>query len=368
MPVDPRALAGDLTVEQCQMVEIARALSFGARFIVLDEPTAQLDGAAIAGLFQRMRDLQSQGVTFLFISHHLQEIYEVCQDVTVYRDARHVLTTPVADLPATGLVEAMTGEGRRVNGHTAARRIDEAAFAALEVSDLTLPGHYTDVSLRVRVGEIVGLAGGGGSGKAAVAETIAGLRRATHGAVRASGLEVMPGDVREALDMGIGFVPQDRNREGLVSSMSVAENATLTIAHEFGPAGFIPPRRRRALAERMIGDLAIKTDGPDQPVGTLSGGNAQKVVMARALASAPRALVLIGPTAGVDVRSKEFLLGVVAETASRGTGVVMVSDELDDLRLCDRVLVMVKGHIVREMSRGWADADLVAAMEGVLGR
>ncbi|MDQ7909559.1 sugar ABC transporter ATP-binding protein [Phytohabitans sp. ZYX-F-186] len=364
--VDPARVAGELTVEQRQLVEIARALSFGARFIILDEPTAQLDAAAIERLFDRMRQLRDGGVTFLFISHHLQEVYEVCQSVTVFRDARHVLTAPVTDLPHDELVGAMTGDAGPLLSSGAARpAVPAAAETVLAVDGLRLAGFYEDVRLAVRAGEMVGLIGSGSSGKVALAETIAGLRRADGGTVTVAGSRPRPGSVPSALAGGLGYLPQDRHREGLVPLLSVAENATLPIAGKLGPAGVIAPARRRAAAQRMIDAYDIKTSGPDQPVNALSGGNAQKVVLARALSNDPRALVMVNPTAGVDVRSKESLLGAVASAATAGTGVLVVSDELDDLRSCDRVLVMFHGRVVREVPRGWADADLVAAVEGV---
>lgn len=361
--VDPRLPAAELTVEDRQLLEIARALSFGARFIILDEPTAQLDGPAIERLFSRMRALQVQGVTFLYISHHLQEIYQVCQDVTVFRDARHILTAPVGDVAKHDLVEAMTGERRSLAERSAERRPVQAKAPVLELEKLSLDGFYDGVSLRLSAGEVVGLAGTGGSGKVALAESVVGLRGVDAGTVWVNGRPVS--SVPAAIRAGLGFVPQDRNAQGLVPLLSVAENATLPISDRLGAAGFIPPAKRRDLGQKMIDDLAIKTDGPEQPVNGLSGGNAQKVVMARALANRPRALVLISPTAGVDVRSKEFLLDVVDGVARAGTGVLVVSDELDDLRTCDRVLVMVHGKLVRELARGWADADLVAIMEGM---
>jgi simple sugar transport system ATP-binding protein len=350
------------------MLEIARALSHGARFIILDEPTAQLDGAAIQRLFRRLRGLQEQGVTFMFISHHLDEIYEVCQAVTVLRDGRHVITAPVDELPRPRLVEAMTGEATGLTEDS----VDRPAVAAdapvvLAARGLSLPGEYEHVDVTVRAGEVVGLAGGGASGALEVGETIVGLRGTRTGSVEVEGRRVRSGSVPAALAAGVGFVPRDRHREGLVPTLSVAENATLPIADRLGRGGWIAPARRREVAERFIADLDIKTDGPAQPVAGLSGGNQQKVVMARALSSDPRVLVLLSPTAGVDVRSKESLLGTVDRAATGGSGVLVISDEVDDLRVCDRVLVMFRGAIVGEYPRGWDDHEIVAAMEGVSG-
>jgi simple sugar transport system ATP-binding protein len=363
--VDPRLPARELGVEDRQFVEIARALSFGARFIILDEPTAQLDAAAIDRLFDRMRGLKEQGVTFLFISHHLQEIYEICDTVTVYRDARHIVTAPVAELTRADLVTAMTGDAQPGAAIDRADRTDlPAGEPVLTVTGLS-SNWYADVDLEVGAGEIVGVAGAGGSGKTELAETIVGLRRADSGTITVAGRPLRPGDVPAALAAGIGFVPQDRHHQGLVGGMSIADNATLTIPRRLGPAGFVSGARRDGITHAMIDHLAIKTPGPDLPVASLSGGNQQKVVMARALANDPRLLVLITPTAGVDVRSKEFLLTRVAGVADRGAGVVIASDELDDLRGCDRVLVMFQGRVVARFAPGWADNDLVAAMEGV---
>ncbi|KOX28169.1 multidrug ABC transporter ATP-binding protein [Saccharothrix sp. NRRL B-16348] len=362
--VDVRTPARELDVEQRQFVEIARALSFGARFIILDEPTAQLDAAAISRLFTRINDLQRQGVTFLFISHHLQEIYEICDAVTVFRDARHILTAAVDELPRSELVAAMTGEAAAEAG---SRRRGPSPDAAdvLKVDDAALPGAYEDVSFRVRAGEVVGLAGAASSGRIEIAETVVGLRAAVRGTVEIAGSRPRPGSVPAALKAGAGFVPQDRHRQGLVPEMSIADNGTLTIPERLGRAGFIDGRRRDAFARAMIDNLAIKTPGPELPVSGLSGGNQQKVVMARALANDAKVLVLINPTAGVDVRSKEFLLAKVEEIAEAGTGVLIASDELDDLRMCDRVLVVFQGRVVAETARGWHDHQLVAAMEGV---
>jgi simple sugar transport system ATP-binding protein len=364
--VDPRTSAGDLSVEQRQFVEIARSLSFGARFIILDEPTAQLDGAAIQRLFGRIRDLQTHGVTFLFISHHLQEIYEICDTVTVFRDARHIVTAPVADLPRADLVAAMTGDAAGSRDREGTRTVDTAAPAALSVHGLTsAEGAYREVSFRIGAGEIVGLAGAAGSGRTEVAETVVGLRSAAGGQVEIAGRRPRPGSVPDALAAGAGFVPQDRHHEGLVPDMSIADNGTLSVPARLGRRGFINRRRRDAIAAALIENLAIKTPSPHLAVSGLSGGNQQKVVMARALADDPRLLVLINPTAGVDVRSKEFLLDKVEQTARSGAGVLIASDEIDDLRVCDRVLVMFQSRVTAEIDRGWHDHELVAAMEGM---
>src|SRR5947207_5051266 len=252
LAVDPATPAGELNVEQQQMVEIARALSLGARFIILDEPTAQLDAAAIGRLFRRIRGLQDHGVTFLFISHHLAEIYEICQTVTVLRDGRHIVTAPVAEMPRPRLVEAMTGEATGLMAAARDRPEPPAgAPVALAVRDLGLPGVYDHVELTVRAGEVVGLAGGGASGATEVGETVVGLRAQRAGQVEVAGRAVRPGSVPDGLAAGIGFVPQDRHKEGLVPLLSVGENATLPIADRLGRYGWISPARRRGTAEQL---------------------------------------------------------------------------------------------------------------------
>ncbi|NUT50041.1 MAG: sugar ABC transporter ATP-binding protein [Saccharothrix sp.] len=366
--VRPDAAVADLTVEQRQLVEIARALSVGARFIILDEPTAQLDAPAISRLFDRMRALQDDGITFLFISHHLHEVYEVCQSVTVYRDARHVVTSSVDRMSRADLVEAMTGEqGGLVVPGADGRDVREDAPVVLSVRGLSGDG-FADVDLDLRRGEVVGLAGNASSGKHELAETVYGLRAPTSGEVAVDGKVVRPGDVRAALEHGIGCVPRDRHHQGLVLDLSIAENAALTVLDRLGPAGLIPAKELNRLGARAIRDYDVRAQGPRQPVADLSGGNQQKVVMARALATAPSVLVLINPTAGVDVKSKESLLGVVDAEARNGSAVVVVSDELDDLKVCDRVLVMFHGRVVADVPRGWTDQELVGAVEGISNR
>ncbi|MFD8972842.1 sugar ABC transporter ATP-binding protein [Streptomyces sp. NPDC059593] len=365
--VDAAARASDLTVEQRQFVEIARALSFGARFIILDEPTAKLDGRGIGRLFGKLRDLQRQGVAFLFISHHLQEVYDLCTTVTVYRDAAHILTAPVAELGRTALVEAMTGESASTvaAGRPPATRTGSTELLAID--GLTLPGACEGVSLSLRSGEVVGLAGATASGNVQVGEAVAGLHRAKAGRISVGGSTLRTGSVPAALTAGVGLVPEDRHRQGLVGDRSVAENATLTVSDQLGPFGTILPARTRAFAQRMIRDLDIKTPAAATPVSALSGGNQQKVVVARALATDPHVLVAIRPTNGVDVKSKEFLLGRIRQVADDGKAALIVSDELDDLRVCDRVVVMFHGRVAAEFDRGWKDEDVVAAIEGVAG-
>jgi simple sugar transport system ATP-binding protein len=261
----------------------------------------------------------------------------------------------------------MTGESASVAavGESASPAARAGSAEVLEISGLTLPGACEELSLSVRAGEVIGLAGAAASGNVQVGEAVAGLHRAQDGSISVGGRSVRTGSVPSALAAGVGLVPEDRHLQGLVNNRSVAENATLTVTDQLGPWGTVLPARTRAFARRMIQDLDIKTPGAATPVSALSGGNQQKVVVARALATDPHVLVAIRPTNGVDVKSKEFLLGRIRQVADAGKAALIVSDELDDLKVCDRVVVMFHGQVVAEFDRGWKDEHVVAAMEGV---
>jgi len=363
--VDVDTRAGDLRVEQRQIVEIARALSKGARFIIFDEPTAALESKEVARLFERIRRLKRDGVTLLYISHHLQEIYDICDSVTVLRDGRLIVAgAAVADLPKPKIVEAMVGEQIARSSRPPPVR-SASAVPALSVRQLTLPGAFEDISFDIAAGEQVGLAGLGGSGKEEIAEVIAGLVRPRSGNVLVAGMPLKFGHVPTAQTLGVSYVPRDRRGRGIVPQLSVAENLTLTVQRTLGRFGWIAPGRMHATAQRLFNAFSVVASSPRQPVVELSGGNQQKVVMGRALASSPRALVLVYPTQGVDVASKEAIFDIVAAAQASGTAALVVSDELDELHSCQRVLVIFKGRIVREFSSGWSERDLIAAIEGV---
>lgn len=363
--VDPRVAASALSVEERQLVEIARSLSLGARFVVLDEPTAQLDKTGIDRLFGHIEALQEAGVTFIYISHHLQEVYDICRTVTVLRDAREVITADVDQLSRRDLIHALTGDRPSASREAPAPKNLTAAEVVLEAKELSGQG-FNRIDLTVRRGEVLGLAGIIGSGKVALAEALSGLRPATSGRVLLRGEPVRLRTPAKAIEHGIGCVPQDRHHEGLVPGLGIAENATMTRSRGLSSSlGLLDRRAVRRLGAEAIRDLDIRAAGPDQSVWALSGGNQQKVVMARALGTDPDVLVLINPTAGVDVKSKEALMAVAERASEDGRAVIIVSDELDDLRICDRVLVLFEGRIAADVAAGWSDADLVATTEGV---
>ena len=368
--LDVSRLAQDLTVEQRQVVEIARALSVGARFLILDEPTASLEKAAIERLFESIRRLKGSGVGILYISHHLEEIYEVCDRVTVLRDGERVLSTPVGEIKQEHLVEAMVGAAPQQTTQTAPPiRVTSATRPRLEISHLyasaTL-GPVQEVSFSVSSGECVGLVGLQGSGTATVADAVVGLVKPLSGEIMLDGKPIRAGRVHATLQKGVAYIPQDRHARGLVPYLGVGENLTLSILDRLSSLGIVLHSGRDRVAADLVEQLGIVTSGLDQQVGQLSGGNQQKVVVGRALARHPAVLVAVSPTVGVDVAAKESLLNVVAAARDGGTAVLLVSDDLEDLRICTRLLVMVKGRLVKEYSEPtWDRHELIAVVEGL---
>jgi simple sugar transport system ATP-binding protein len=373
--LDVTRQARDLTVEQRQVVEIARALSVGARFLILDEPTASLEKAAIERLFDRIRRLKGSGVGILYISHHLEEIYEVCDRVTVLRDGARVLSTPVGEIAQDRLVAAMVGVAPQhaiqsaVPPRVSATPTDAAARPRLEVSHLRVPatlGAVQDMTFAVRAGECVGLVGLRGSGTATVADAVVGLVRPAAGEIRVDGKRLRAGRVPAAFRRGVAYVPEDRHARGFIPYLGVGENLTLSILDRLAWLGVVSRGRRGRVAVGLVRQLGIVSSGLEQQVGQLSGGNQQKVVVGRALAQHPTVLVAVTPTVGVDVAAKESLLDVVAAARDGGTAVLLVSDDLEDLRICTRLLVMVKGRLVKEYCEPpWDRHELIAAVEGL---
>jgi simple sugar transport system ATP-binding protein len=349
--------ASTLTVEQRQIVEIARALSIGARFLILDEPTAALEKAAVDRLFERVRRLREGGVGVLYISHHLEEVYEICQRVSVLRDGELVLTGKVGDIGLAQLIAAMVGSAppRRAT-EIAAARTTGLGETGLEVKGMSISsrsGSVYDVDLTVRAGECVGLVGLRGSGSSTVGDAVAGLVKARSGSIAARGI--------------VGYVPQDRHQRGFAPQLGVDENLTHTVLRRIsGRFGVVSTRRRTEIARHEVQRLQIVARSLDQPVSSLSGGNQQKVVVGRALAAEPSVLVAIDPTVGVDVASKEALLDAIGQARDGGMAVLLVSDDFEDLRVCTRLLVMVRGRITVSFDRPpWDRQQLIGAVEGL---
>ncbi len=328
LTVDIDQRAGELTVGQKQRLEIARALRQGSRFIILDEPTARLELREIKQLFEHIIKLKSAGVTFLFISHHLHEIYEICERVAVMRDGRLVAEAAVEDLDHSQLVAAMVGElfvSTQQDSHRGGRRTGDSNGSnsrpiVLDVESVSVAGLVHDASIQVRAGERVGLAGLAGSGKSELAQAIAGGLSPRSGKISVNGVALRCGRVDAAREIGIAHVPEDRHASGFCSNLSVEENIALPVLHRLSRwLGFISGNRRRNLVNSMIAKLQIKVSDPTQSTSELSGGNQQKTVMGRALASDPRVLVLGHPTAGVDIASKQALFEIVKGTELGGS-------------------------------------------------
>jgi simple sugar transport system ATP-binding protein len=288
------------------------------------------------------------------------------------RDGRLVAEASVADLKQGAVVAAMVGShavnagqmGHEARGDRAewrAARLDSRPIV-LAVEGVSVANAVDNATIRVRAGERVGLAGLAGSGKTELAEAIVGARVPDAGRISVGGQPLQLGRSDYAREIGIGYVPEDRHYNGFCSNLSVEENIALPILHRLSQSGFISTERRRSLAESMISRLQIKVSDPEQSASELSGGNQQKTVMGRALAIGPRVLVLAYPTAGVDIASKEALFGIIRATDS---AVLLVSDEIDELSICDRVVVMFAGRVVREFTGSWSEEEMVAAMEGV---
>lgn len=369
--IDVDQEAASLTVEQRQIVEIARALSIGARFLILDEPTAALEKAAVDRLFERVSRMREGGVGVLYISHHLEEIYEICDRVSVLRDGELVLGGDVNKISQGELVAAMVGSAppRKATEIEAVEK-RELGATKLEVEGLKIysrAGSVAGVSLSVRAGECVGLVGLRGSGSVTLADAVVGLVKPKSGSIRINGSAVHPGRVHSALQLGVGYVPQDRHARGFAPQLGVDENLTLALldrlARRFGLISFA---ERAAIAQSQVQQLQIVARTLDQPVSSLSGGNQQKVVVGRALAPDPSVLVAVNPTVGVDVASKEALLDAIGRARDRGVAVLLVSDDFDDLRVCTRLIVMVRGRLAGEFSTPpWDRQLLIHAVEGL---
>jgi simple sugar transport system ATP-binding protein len=378
--VDANAPCSTLTVEQRQLVEIARALAAGRRCLLLDEPTSALERAEIRRLFDRVRALVASGVAVLYISHHLEEVFDVCDDVAVLRDGELVMARPTAGLSKDELVAAMVGPdaaaiaglerpGATDNGQKAGSGPPRPCLVVEHLSAASARGAVHDVSLEVRHGERVGVAGLLGAGVATLARAIAGSEAWVSGKIEVDGVPLVPMRPYKTLKAGVGYVPEDRRAEGFVRLLGVGENVTMTIVDKLADLlGIVIPGRRAAAARPLVKRLSIVSAGLAQPVGELSGGNQQKVTVARAVAAAPKLVVAMTPTRGVDVASKAVLLEALSSLArDGGTAVLVATDDLDDLVICDRVVVLRGGEVVAEFNDPPFDREeLIAAIEGLV--
>ncbi len=357
VPIDPDRLAEGLSIADQQIIEIAKAISLNARVLIMDEPTAALSGAEVSRLFAIARALRDEGAGIIFISHRFDEIFDLTDRITVMRDGRYIGTheTALTDVPA--IVREMVG--RDVDALYP--KVDaEIGDPVLEVTGLTRAGVFEDIDLDVRAGEIVGVSGLVGAGRTEVARAIFGIDPYDAGEVRLLGRRLRPGAPMTSIDEGVGFVPEDRRKQGLVMDLSVARNVTLTLRHALARLGIINPARERAAAVDWSKRLQVKAGSPEIAVSTLSGGNQQKVVLAKWLATEPKLLIVDEPTRGIDVGTKAEVHRLLSTLAGRGIAILMISSELPEiLGMSDRVVVMSEGRVTGRFTRAEATAEAV---------
>ena len=352
--VDVTQPLNTLNVAVQQMVAIARAVSFKSKLVIMDEPTSSLDEPEVKTLFEVIRQLKRDGVSVIFVSHRLDDLYAVCERVTIMRDGQTVLERPLAEISRLELVARMLGkeltEVRRSGATGFAEGVHHAEERLLEAHDLERGRVLRGADVTVRAGEIVGLAGLLGSGRTETARAIFGADPVESGEVRYDGKTVRFRSPGDAIRNRIGFSPEDRKTDGIVPYMSVRENLTLALLPRLSRLGIVDADEQQRIVDRFIERLGIKAASADQPIRELSGGNQQKVLLARWLATNPRLLILDEPTRGIDVGAKAEIQSLINELADEGLGVLMISSELEELTEgCDRVIVLRDGKTVAEL-------------------
>jgi rhamnose transport system ATP-binding protein len=357
VPLDPDRPARGLSIADQQLVEIAKALSHEARVLIMDEPTAALSGVEVERLFAVARSLREHGAAVLFISHRFDEVFALCQRVTVMRDGQWVATAPIDELTVDQLVRQMVG---RDVATLFPKQDTDPRDVLLEVRGLTRAGVFSDVGFIVRGGEIVALAGLVGAGRSEVVRAVFGIDRYDAGEVHVAGRRLAPGRPAAAIAAGLALVPEDRRQQGLVMELSVERNTTLTRRWQLSRWGVLAERRELDAAHRWTRKLQVKSGRLTDPVSTLSGGNQQKVVLAKWLSTTPRVLIVDEPTRGIDVGTKAEVHRLMSQLAADGVAVLMVSSELPEvLGMADRVLVMHEGRLVADIPRDRADEESV---------
>jgi rhamnose transport system ATP-binding protein len=351
---DVNAPVRGLSMADQQLIEIAKSLSVEARVLILDEPTASLSAHEVERLFAIVRRLRARGVAILFVSHRLDEVFVLCDRATVFRDGRHVVTMPTSALTTADLVRHMVG--RAVSLFPKVET--PIGEVLLEVDVLTKAGSFRDVSFTVRSGEIVGFAGLVGAGRTEVARVLFGIDRRDAGEIRLGGRSVAFASPSAAMTAGIAYVPEDRHQDGLVLDFTIAQNVTLPILPRLFPRLLVRAATERAVATEQTREFQVRMTGVEQLVGALSGGNQQKVVLAKWLASKPRVLILDEPTRGIDIGAKVEVHRIISELAASGLGIVLISSDLPEvLAMSDRIVVMHEGRISAEIARGGATEE-----------
>ena len=364
-PIDVQATVGALPLGQRQMVQIAAAVGAGARVIVFDEPTSSLSQREAERLYLLIDRLRTKGVTSIYVSHRMDEIFRLCDAVTVLRDGRHVATQAVAGSDEAGLIQMMIG--RAIETVDDAPRLAPSTGEALRVSGLSSPGKFSDVSFVLRPGEVLGLAGLVGAGRSEIAQALFGLDPLAVGEVRVAGRRVDIRTPQEAMALGLGLVPEDRKRQGLILDMSAESNITLPVLERLSRATFIRKGEERALSASFFERLRVRAPGFDARAAGLSGGNQQKLVLAKWLAAKARILIMDEPTRGVDVGAKAEIHALIDQLAREGSAILLISSELPELlRLSARILVVRGGRLAGEASRETATQDgLLRLMAGL---
>ncbi|MGH7002682.1 MAG: sugar ABC transporter ATP-binding protein, partial [Alphaproteobacteria bacterium] len=366
--VDVRRPLMEFNTATQQMVAIARAIGFSAKLVIMDEPTSSLDEREVGVLFDVIRQLKQDGVSVVFVSHKLDELYAVCDRVTIMRDGKTVKTAAMDEIDKIGLVSSMLGRAiDRAEGHATAfstRDDGQIGETLLSATGLAVGQAVRDVSFEVRSGEIAGFAGLLGAGRTETARLVFGIDRRRAGAMRFGGNPYDPRKPADAIAAGMGFCTEDRKSEGIVPEMSVAENMMLALMPRLSKSGIIDDKAQRDIVKGFIDRLGIKCSGPDQKVRELSGGNQQKVLLARWLAMNPRLLILDEPTRGIDVGAKREIQSLIKSLADQGLAVLMISSELEEVTEgADRVFVLREGISVAAFDRDQATEDaLMAAM------
>ncbi|MDX6295649.1 MAG: rhamnose transport system ATP-binding protein [Kribbellaceae bacterium] len=355
--IDPSRPARGLSIADQQLVEIAKALSAEARVVVMDEPTAALTGVEVERLFAVARSLRDDGAALLFISHRFEEITALCERVTIMRDGKHVSTDLLADVTVDEMVRRMVG---RDLGALYPKQDVEPGAVVLTVDRISRDPVFADVSFEVRAGEIVALAGLVGSGRSEVVQSIFGVDPRDAGTVKIGGKTLKAGSPRAAMAAGVALVPEDRRQQGLVMELSIERNVTLPRSRALSRLGFLSGGSERSSAKEWTERLRTKYRRLSDEVGMLSGGNQQKVVLAKWLAMAPRLLIVDEPTRGIDVGTKAEVHRLMSGLAAEGVAVLMVSSELPEvLGMADRVLVMREGRLVAELDRERATEESI---------
>jgi simple sugar transport system ATP-binding protein len=359
-------LVADLEPLEQKIVEICRALARGPKLLLLDEPTAGLDEGGSRALFEKVNALRERGVSIIYVSHHLQELFEVCDQVTVLRDGEIVSTNAARDLTIKQIVDDMVGDAQAAAEVMAEEHRGPASDEVIvAVEDVVIRDRVQGVSFQIRRGECYGITGLDGAGHIEIARALAGDLTLVGGDMTVGGRQLRGGGVGTAIARGVGFVPEDRRAAGYIPDLSVEENATLTIIDRLRNAvGIVNRRKRREVYDVLARTWEIKASGPTQLISELSGGNQQKVVLARALASDPTLLVLINPTAGIDVSAKESIYRTLGDLQKGGATILICSSDEQDLAVCDRVGVMFQGELTHEFAAGWSERDMIAATQG----